>query len=46
MTWRLFRFFLFQLSGAFLGRLLIPGADSGRGTIVGPGSGQHAMGID
>lgn len=35
MTWRLFRFFLFQLSGAFLGRLLIPGADSGNGTIVG-----------
>ncbi|MDO8457130.1 MAG: phosphate regulon sensor histidine kinase PhoR [Burkholderiaceae bacterium] len=35
MTWRLFRFFLFQLSGAFLGQLLIPGADSGRGTIVG-----------
>jgi two-component system phosphate regulon sensor histidine kinase PhoR len=35
MTWRLFRFFLFQLSGAFLGQLLIPGADSGHGTIVG-----------
>ncbi|MDP3706836.1 MAG: phosphate regulon sensor protein PhoR, partial [Polaromonas sp.] len=35
MTWRLFRFFLFQLAGAFLGRLLLPGGDSRQGIILG-----------
>lgn len=35
MTWRLFRFFLFQLTGAVLGWLLLPGSDSRRGVIVG-----------
>lgn len=35
MIWRLFRFFLFQLAGAVLGRLLLPGGDSRQGVILG-----------
>ncbi len=35
MTWRLFRFFLFQLVGALLGRLLLGGGSPAQGAIVG-----------
>lgn len=35
MTWRLFRFFLFQLAGALLGRLLIRSGSPAQGAIVG-----------
>jgi two-component system phosphate regulon sensor histidine kinase PhoR len=35
MIWRLFRFFLFQLAGALLGLLLLPGGDSRQGVILG-----------
>ncbi|MCJ7798224.1 MAG: PAS domain-containing sensor histidine kinase, partial [Polaromonas sp.] len=35
MTWRIFRFFLFQLAGASLGWLLLPGNDSSKGEILG-----------
>jgi len=35
MTWRLFRFFLFQLAGALLGRFLLDGGNPARGAILG-----------
>lgn len=35
MTWRLFRFFLFQLAGALLGRFLLRGSSPAQGAILG-----------
>ena len=35
MTWRLFRFFLFQLAGALLGRFLFRGSNPAQGAILG-----------
>ncbi len=35
MTWRFFRFFLFQLAGALLGWLLLDGVSPAQGAIVG-----------
>ncbi len=35
MTWRLFRFFLFQLAGALLGRFLLRGSSPEQGAILG-----------
>ncbi|MDI1273633.1 phosphate regulon sensor histidine kinase PhoR [Polaromonas sp.] len=35
MIWRLFRFFLFQLAGALLGRLLLDGGSPAQGAILG-----------
>jgi len=35
MTWRLFRFFLFQLAGALLGRFLLRGGSPAQGAILG-----------
>ncbi|OOG40500.1 phosphate regulon sensor histidine kinase PhoR [Polaromonas sp. A23] len=35
MTWRLFRFFLFQLAGALLGRFLLRGVSPVQGAVLG-----------
>ena len=35
MTWRLFRFFLFQLAGALLGRFLFRGSNPTQGAFLG-----------